>query len=139
MELSQEFLIEMAINAGGYVLAGIISILFYAMLQKKKPIVAVNEILENTIPNNQADDTVEDEVERRVEFIAFSNEKNNNNIARQPRELNQNKEQNNGRMNRKDAINLAKKMLLAGATHEKIKKVLPVSESELALLTLNNK
>ncbi|NOY88188.1 MAG: hypothetical protein GXO93_02205 [FCB group bacterium] len=38
-----------------------------------------------------------------------------------------------------EIIRIARSMLKAGATPEKIKKVLPVSESELVLLKANNK
>lgn len=143
MELSQEFLIDMAINALGYLFAGVISVLLYAMLQKKKSTVELDEIVEDSAMYEQAaaekKANIETTSNRKVEFITFGNN-HQESIEKQPVIKNDiSQGQNNGRMNRKEVINLAKKMLLAGASNEKIKKILPVSESELALLNLNNK
>ncbi len=143
MELSQEFLIDMAVNALGYLFAGVISVLLYAMFQKKKSTVELDELVEDSAMHTQS--TVETNANlkttsnKKVEFITFGNNQQES-IKKQPViKYDISQEQNNGRMNRKEAINLAKKMLLAGASNEKIKKILPVSESELALLNLNNK
>ena len=48
MELSQEFLTDMALNGAGYLLAGIISILLYSLFQRKKPVQKIDEIIEET-------------------------------------------------------------------------------------------
>ena len=99
----------------------------------------INEIVdEKKAPTQPIKKTVvpESTVERKVEFITFGNDKQDfkserTNSTPEPQQ------KNNQRMNRKEAIGFAKKMLQAGASHEKIKKIIPVSESELALLSLN--
>ncbi len=141
MELSQEFLIDMAINAGGYLLAGIISIICYAMMQKKKSVPTFEEVVsdkQNLLHAIRQPQAIEPSSDRKVEFIAFGNEQSESTVL-QKTEVKNVISETSSRMSRKEAISLAKKMLLAGATHEKIKRNLPVSESELALLSLNNK
>ncbi len=141
MELSQEFLIDMAINAGGYLFAGIISVLIYSLFQKKKPAVAVDELVaEKQTHTASTEKNISTALtnERKVEFITFGQEQQS--YKKEPIiEKPEVPKENNSRMNRKEAIGFAKKMLLAGASHEKIKKLIPVSESELALLSLNIK
>lgn len=141
MELSQEFLIDMGINAIGYLIAGVVSVLFYVMIKKRKSAVKLDLISEDDIISQSDEMDVKSETTsgRKVEFITFGGKQQHQNIDQLEIKIEQPQEQNKGRMNRKEAINLAKRMLLAGATHEKIKKILPVSESELALLSLNNK
>ena len=141
MELSQEFLIDMAINAGGYLFAGIISIIFYAMMTKKKVSPVFEEVISETQKTTQSMEqphATNSSPERKVEFIAFGHEQTEPAVIQKNQET-VNSSEANGRMNRREVINLVKKMLLAGATHDKIKRILPVSESELALLSLNNK
>lgn len=146
MELSQEFLIDMAINAAGYLLVGIISIVCYALMKKKKTTTAFEEVVtdEQTLMESLESQThVSSSESKKVEFIAFGQEQVQPEQAQheiaQRKQRQENVIDTSGRMSRKEAINIAKKMLLAGATHEKIKRILPVSESELALLSLNNK
>ena len=143
MELSQEFLIDMAINAGGYLLAGLISVFLYSLFQKKKPNIKIDETVDEvTFSQAKPEPTgaknyTEQSSTRKVEFITFGSEVKNQRLKPEPVQRTLTEINTNGRMSRKEAINLAKKMLEAGATPEKIKKVLPVSDSELALLSLN--
>ncbi len=141
MELSQGFLIDMAINAGGYLLAGIISVILFSLFTKKKKSSTFDEVIEEITTDEKFEDVnnlAVSTANEKVDYISFGSSQNENVVLKKktiPEEVPL--QQNNGRMNRKEAINLAKKMLLAGATQEKIKRVLPVSDSELALLNLN--
>ena len=145
MELSQEFLIDMGINAGGYLLVGLMSVFIYSLFQKKKTKIKIDETVDEVTfsqpkqQNSPVAESTEHQSGKRVEFITFGSETKNARLQTEPVKRMQTDENINGRMSRKEAINLAKKMLVAGATPEKIKKVLPVSDSELALLTLNIK
>lgn len=114
MELSQEFLIDMAVNALGYLFAGVISVLLYAMFQKKKSTVELDEIVEDSAMHGQSaaetNENLKTTSNRKVEFITFGNN-HQESIEKQPIIKNDiSQEKNKGRMNRKEVINLAKKM-----------------------------
>jgi hypothetical protein len=133
MELSQQFLIDMALNVGGYLLAGALGIVVWSLFTRRKPAVA-NAIEEVSVDEAQAgrtNEAVESSI-RKLEFIKLGS-------ASEPKPT-ATREASEGvaeRRDRADIIRVARTMLKAGATHEKIKRVIPISEAELSLLTMS--
>ena len=136
MELSQDILIEIGLNALGYIIVSILSIMIYSMfkggnkfvvLNKSKSVIDENytgkkEILKN---KNAASDN--------ANFISFGTSRNANNVVSEA------VKNNTARRDRSQIIRIAREMIKAGANEEKIMSVLPISEAELAILNITNK
>lgn len=133
MDLSQEFLIDLAINAGGYLAVALLSMVMYSLFNRKKsaPTDAVISTASVATPAPAQRET------GKVEFVRFGEQ-----VAAAPRPATHATaaatDADNGRRNRSEVMDIARKMLSAGAPPERIKRVLPISEVELALLNMNN-
>ena len=137
MEISQQFLIDMALNVGGYVLAGALGILLFSMFRRRKEVpVPVNS--EPTLEETPAPDgagTVVGE-RRRVEFVRLGRQ----DIAERSTVKTTDTTGTasvGDRRNRTETIRIARTMLKAGASAEKIKRVIPISDAELSLLSMS--
>ena len=144
MEFSQEFIIDIMINAGGYLAAGLIGVIFYSLFSKRTAKKENPRIVSKSIDTVEIDTEsnviIKSEPQKRVEFIKLGTQKEPQVLeSRVKSESLKPDVKLSGRLDRKEVISLARKMLDAGAANEKIKKILPVSDSELALLSLNNK
>lgn len=132
MDLSHEFLIDLAINAGGYFAAAVLGMVMYSLFGRKKSV--------GTEPVASAVSVAAMESVRRetgkIEFVRFGER-----AAAEPRPAMRTAatagDTDNGRRNRVDVMDIARKMLNAGASPERIRRVLPVSETELSLLMMN--
>ena len=137
MDFSQEFIMDIAINAAGFLTAGLIGMVFYALFSKKSK-TTKKEVLQeinNTLSKaTQTVPTVQAKSSPSVKFIQLGA---NGKAVEQPALSKENKPTQ--RPSRKEVIQLARKMLEAGSTTDNIKRILPVSDAELALLSLNNK
>lgn len=146
MELSQEMLIDLALNAAGYLIAALLGVTLYSICthKKRQSTVTTTEKAPVTSPvqTEQADllqkELSEPETLRKMEFIKFGSTPvmSPESVKKpvQPKTANL----QNSRPTKVEIIKLARKMLSAGAPTENIKKVLPISDAELALLQLNN-
>ncbi|KAA3637814.1 MAG: hypothetical protein DWP97_00105 [Calditrichaeota bacterium] len=137
MDFSQEFLMDMAINGAGFLTAALIGMVFYALFSKKKAPIQ-QEVIEGAHTKlSEAKQTIPPVQKQNVSNVKFIQ------LGSSDHEIEQvshaKKESVPQKISRKEVIQLARKMLDAGSTTENIKRILPVSDAELALLSLNNK
>jgi hypothetical protein len=136
MDISQEFLIDLALNVGGYLLAGVLSVVLYTFVNRKKAAVEATEPT-TAEPVATTTETVEPPSEkRRVEFIQLG-EKTTETARPNPQPPMEESSTTVGRRDRTEIIRIARNMLKAGASNDRIKSVLPISESELALMDMS--
>jgi len=134
MEVSQDQLIGIALNALGYLAAGALWMVVYSFFKgRKKAGVAVSEPVKETgdakAPLAAASPARE---KTPVEFINLSRSAGTaaRPVATSP--VSGAAEQN--RRNRAEVIKMAQEMLKANVTSEKIKHTLPITEGELAMI-----
>ena len=132
MELSSSMIIDIALNAAGYIAAGILSVTIYSMFTRRQVISG-----KATVPSRKTatehPPTREAVTDKNFQFVDFA--------GAQP-EVNKSEEATHqvpaatgrGRKDRADIIRVAREMLKAGASADRIQKVLPISEAELTLL-----
>ncbi|UCG61016.1 MAG: hypothetical protein JSV52_11900 [Candidatus Zixiibacteriota bacterium] len=137
MDISQQFLIDMALNIGGYLLAALLGIVIYSLFNRRKKVAAVACDEPTTANGDTPAASVETEVvPRKIEFIKLSEESdptpNASGHARRPTAGDVSR-----RRDRADVIRVARTMLKAGAPHDKIKRVIPISDAELSLLSMS--
>ena len=137
MDISQQFLIDMALNVGGYVLAGALGILIFSMFKRRKEVpvpVKSEPTPEISAASIDAEAVVGEK--RRVEFVRLGQQ----NTAARPA-INKTDTNDSAvagdRRNRTETIRIARTMLKAGASAEKIKRVIPISDAELSLLSMS--
>ncbi len=137
MDLSQQFLIDMALNVGGYVLAGALGILMFSMFKRRKEVpvpVKSEPTSEMTAVSGDAEPVVGEK--RRVEFVRLGQQ----DVAERSRITRTDTAETavvGDRRNRTETIRIARTMLRAGASAEKIKRVIPISDAELSLLSMS--
>ncbi|MDF1545006.1 MAG: hypothetical protein P1R58_07885 [bacterium] len=142
MDISQEVLIEVALTLIGYLASGALAIMIYRMVTRPK---ANNQTQESvrTAARRTEEPLSETQLEpdrlaNSAEFINFGAPS-----PSAPKLLSSSKidyaVSRAARRDRADIIRIAREMMKAGATTEKIKGVIPISESELALLRIGNK
>lgn len=137
MEISQQFLIDMALNIGGYVLAGLVSVVVYALLQRKnEPPTAAQVAVEDVPEQKPRPLTSRDGDNRRIEFIKLGERATAANEIGSP-ESPPNAAAVGDRRNRAETIRIARTMLKAGASNDKIKRLIPISDAELSLLSMS--
>lgn len=128
MEISSGFIMDMTLEAIGYLAAGAFSIVVYSMFNRRRTTTATEAEGRERIEAALAP-------ERRIQFVKFGQETGRsagagNMSGREP------VSPGVSRQSRADIIRIARGMIKAGATSDKIKKVLPISEAELALMSL---
>ncbi|MEW6412650.1 MAG: hypothetical protein AB1483_09285 [Candidatus Zixiibacteriota bacterium] len=139
MEISQEFMIDMALNIGGYLLAGAVSVLIYSLFAGRKKSAPVAEPVQTAEVTPPADEVISTPTEkRRVEFIRLAHE-NATAADIETRAVRAEQPHGGDRRDRAEIIRIARSMLKAGATSERIKRVLPISEAELSLLSMSGR
>ena len=142
MELSQQIIIEVALNIVGYLAAGALSILIYRNFARPagrnttSPEVESERAMKSEPLTESAPPR---ELTRSVEFINFGTGVSSRPAS--PAKMLSNSTVRGGanaavRRDRADIIRIAKEMMKAGATAEKIKGVIPISEAELSLLSM---
>lgn len=137
MELSQQFLIDMALNAGGYVLAGALGVVIYSLFNRRKVAVAqVTQESQQDMTETAEENEVVENPARRLEFIKLGSTTEPTQTTSRP-DVAEAAQAVAGRRDRADIIRVARTMLKAGATHDKIKRVIPISDAELSLLAMS--
>lgn len=136
MELSPQFVTDFLLNLTGYLIAGALAVIVYFLFSRKRTAAApVESEPERDHFGRMNRPESHSNSKRKAEFIRLG----------KPRSLStetashQETEGARGafkRGDRPDIIRIARRMLNEGASHEKIKKVLPISEAELALMAL---
>ena len=133
MDVSQEMLIDLALNVLSFLTAGILSVVIYSMFQKKQPEhkkkIQLNETFEKITLSGKEESVIDDR--SPVEFIQF-NTKGNNRIK------NITGRKNVPRFNNREMVlESALDMINQGISESKIKAALPISSAELAVLGLS--
>lgn len=132
MDISQEMLIDLALNVLSFLVAGMLSVVIYSMFQKgrkKDKKVSMNETFEKiTLPRREGE-IIDDR--SPAEFIQFKgiDNKNTRNINSRDRVARFN--------NRDKVLQSALEMIKQGVSESDIKAALPISSAELAVLGLN--
>ncbi len=131
MDISQEMLIDLALNVLSFLTAGMLSVVIYSMFQKKR------SEHEKTQPNKASENIANSVIEENVindkspaEFIQFNAGSKNRNRHMTGRD-------NIPRFNNRDKVlESALKMIKQGVSESKIKAALPISSAELTVLGL---
>ena len=138
MDLSKEVLMDLFLNAAGYLAAGGLSLALYTLFRGRK-----KAALDSPRPDLRTADQSRVEAgnvaaeRRRIEFIKFGEQpykadtmgEGDAHSERAPTMPAA------SRRNRIEVMGLARKMINAGASAEKIRAILPISEAEFALLS----
>jgi hypothetical protein len=128
MEISSGFIMDLVLETIGYLAVGAFSIVVYSMFNRRR-------ITTDTEAEGRELIETATAPERRIQFVKFGQKAGRlagmrDSSRREPDSLGAN------RRSRAEIIRIAREMMKAGATSDKIKKVLPVSEAELALMNL---
>jgi hypothetical protein len=138
MDLSKEVLTVLFLNAAGYLAAGGLLLVVFTLLRGRRKATS-----DSAGSNLQAADYRRGEAgdnageRRQIEFVKFGEQSSPADAtgAGDVRSKRTPARPATSRRNRIEVIGLARKMINAGASAEKIRAVLPISEAELALLS----
>lgn len=132
MELSQEILIETGLNALGYIIMSILSIMIYSMFKGKNKSVALNKSKSVIDESNACEKEIlkNENVSDVANFISFGASRTTSKANTETVKT------NSSRRDRPQIIKIAKDMIKAGATEKNIMSVLPISEAELSILNM---
>jgi hypothetical protein len=128
MEISQDVMIDTALNAIGFLAAGGFMMVMFSLFRgRRKP-----SVVHRTDPGRPDDQTSKVESApreaHRIEFIKLDRDRERTVPTHRSAS-------DSYHRNRIEVIRLARKMIEAGAPADKVKSVLPISDAELALLT----
>jgi hypothetical protein len=136
MEFSQQFLIDMALNASGYLLAGLLGMVVYAMFRKGRAAPSATPSHEEAAADEKATPPEPSGESRKLEFIRLGQGPDKISLAASS--VPESGVENSARRrDRAETMRVARSMLKAGASHEQIRRVIPVSEAELSLLSMS--
>lgn len=138
MDLSKEVLTVLFLNAAGYLAAGGLLLVMFTLFRGRRKATS-----DSAGPDLQAADYRRGEAgnidgeRRRIEFIKFGEQPSQADAtgAGDVHSRRAPARPATSRRNRIEVMGLARKMINAGASAEKISAVLPISEAELALLS----
>ncbi len=136
MEVSYDQLIDTGINALGYLVASGLGALVYALFQRQGE--AYGRAVASAPMTAEPMPTAVTRPTRRVEYVDLKRSDTtaaNGDLAGAVSRLSN---AGNGRRDRAEIIRIAKEMLDARTPQETIKRTLPISDGELALLQSNN-
>ncbi len=131
MEFSTNLILDMALNIAGYLTAGVLSVVVYGMISNRRSERKLAAPMASADPGK----TVTSQPVEPVRFVNFARNgsvppaettSSRRNAAPAPRVE---------RADRADILRIAREMLKAGVTNDRIQRVLPVSETELELLS----
>ncbi len=133
--ISQDLLIDTALNVSGYVAAGALWLVLSSLFQRSTRRAASGapaEIhTESKVAAVHQDAIVE---KRRLEFVDLKGSESTSGRISLAAEA-AGRESGNYRRNRVEVMRMAREMLEAGSSRDRIKQTLPISEGELAMLT----
>jgi len=130
MDVINDRIVDIGLNALGYLIAGGLGMLLHTVIQqrrlrsaaaRKEVTAAEGSEFKTAAPGNTGKD---------IEFVSFRAETPEVTTMA----ANATSHTNSPHRNRREIIRLAREMLEAGTAGEKIRKTLPISQSELALL-----
>jgi hypothetical protein len=129
MEFSPDMMMDIALNAVGYLAAGALSVVIYVLFtgRGRRADASAYAPSGSTAAESARAGGVDDGG-RSVEFVRLSQQRTE---AARPAYMEQ-------RRNRVEVIGRARRMLDDGVPTEQIKKSLPISDAELALLIYEN-
>ncbi|HVP06961.1 MAG TPA: hypothetical protein VMS71_03890 [Candidatus Acidoferrum sp.] len=135
MTISQDMIIDVALNVAGYLAAAglllIIGSLFRRTPKRAKATAPVTEsVAQDTLSRTER--TTE---RRRLEFVNLKSDTARPEDQSRPVQKAGREDIGAYRRNRVEVMRLAREMLEAGSTRERVRETLPISEGELALLT----
>ena len=132
MEFSSELLVDTAINAAGFIFAGVLSALIYmAMTKKQREVQIVNVQSEGVAISTSKDFNTGSG--SRLEFVRFDRDENKQQKSMST-ENNVMPANNRLRRNRLEVIKQARQMMDSGKAADEIRKILPLSGAELEFM-----
>lgn len=142
MDIPHEVIIEVALNIIGYLAAGALSILIYRNFARPKAGAVPRSNITLATPDqpdlrSESPSRTKDDINLEIVTFGSSPAEKLAASANKPtiNRLRGRAASPAGR-DRADIIRIAKEMMKAGATAEKIKGVIPISEAELSLLSM---
>jgi hypothetical protein len=134
MDVLSDQLIDIGLNILGYLIAGALGMLIYSTFHRKSEAPAVTPVTPAPITEKPAAESAEGK--RSLEFVTFRKpDKAETAEVTAPAESKPQVDRNK-RSDRAEVIRLARGMIKAGASGETIRRTLPISEGELALLQI---
>jgi hypothetical protein len=137
MELSQDLIIDVALNAAGYIAAAALALTVFSLFRKKNGATAAAATspaeADGAVPDRSAPISVKaTRSGAKMEFLSLSDKTSEDAGERRPKtEV----RPEGDRRDRSEIIRVARGMLKAGATSEKITSILPISQAEVAMLS----
>ena len=126
MDLSSSMILDMALNIAGYLAAGALSVIVYSALNNRRTETTAAPVLAANVPAV----TPPRPSESRGSFVSLATPDPT------PCQQKAAPAARPARTDRSDIHRIAREMIKAGASADKIQRVLPISEAELQLLTL---
>ena len=141
MELSNDLLIDLGLNIAGFLAAGGLLVIVYSLIrglpERARKYVGRPAAGKKTPP---PPDTIVTEGRHRLEFVKLGEESPGVADERaSAQRRHSSRLSDSARRDRLEVMSLARKLRDAGATNERIKAVLPISDGELALLNYSRK
>ena len=138
MELSQDIIIELALSLTSYLAVSALSILLYSMISRRRRSESKEHELISADTHEEPMTFKRDiAASTRLEFVRFGETAPaQSDDATETAEEPAFKQEDGQRRNRAEIARVAAAMLKAGASKEKIKQVLPISEAELSMISL---
>lgn len=134
MELSQEMIVDIALNVVGYLAAAGLMAIVFSFRKGHRPEVGVAVAKKNSGAGSSISEFPEPfQSSEAPTFVRFG-QSSHTSPGRVDLAVDNNRT-DNSRRDRMSIVRTARMMLKAGASWQKIKRVLPISEAELALLS----
>jgi len=130
MELSNDMILDIALNAAGYIAAGFLAIVIYSMFgarRRKRQALAPAVRRTKARPESKA-------IDAEGQFISLAGTPSAPPTTPVAAATKPAARRRTDYGDRADVVRIAKEMLKAGASSERIQRLLPISEAELMLL-----
>ena len=137
MDFSSDFVVDMILNIVGYVAAGALSLVIFSMFRKPRAVTSPVTIDKNKQSESVNQTSASSRIESEFQFVRFGQPRYGTDDPPSSNDGHTGSTAVSHRSNRVDIIRIARRMINAGASNEKIRRVLPISEAELSLLSLN--
>ena len=135
MEVINEYGIDIALNVAGYLIAATLGILVFSLFQRRRS--AEQSVTESPhIPAPSTADSVSPATTEPESSLQFISLRSSSDVVpeRAVSRAQPPASANGSRRDRAEIIRIAREMIKAGAPGETIKRTLPISDGELALL-----
>ena len=142
MELSNDLVIELALNVIGYLAAGGLTLVLYSLIQRRQGVVPRSDSGESGVVSaggRNVDGSCGPT--HGMEIIMFDDRTPASAEPNRPDQAitSPGRQPAGARRDRAEVMRLARKMIQAGASVQRVRSVLPLSEAELALLACQTK